>query len=91
MTETVHNNTALHRFELEADGAISFASYRLTNGVVVITHVETPHQLRGRGIASKLVDGALHMIRADGHKVIGECSFARAYLDRHREFADLRA
>ncbi|MBY0383224.1 MAG: N-acetyltransferase [Xanthobacteraceae bacterium] len=91
VTDTVRNNTTLHRFELDADGATSFASYRLADGVVVITHVETPDQLRGRGIASKLVDGALQIIRADGHKVIGQCSFARAYLARHSEFSDLLA
>jgi len=89
MTEPVRNNTALSRYELDADGATSFASYRLSDGVVVITHVETPRELRGRGTASKLVEGALRMIRADGNKVIGECSFARAYLDRHPEFSDL--
>ena len=87
----VRNNTVLHRYELDADGSTAFADYRLADGVVVITHVKTPDQLRGRGIASKLVEGALHMIRADGHKVIGRCSFARAYLDRHPEFTDLRA
>ncbi|MGY3482402.1 putative GNAT family acetyltransferase [Bradyrhizobium sp. USDA 4011] len=50
---------------------------------------ETPRALRGRGIASELVKGALELIRADGHKVIAGCSFVVDYLDKHPEYADL--
>jgi len=58
---------------------------------VIITHTETPRALRGQGIASELVKGALEMIRADGHKVIAGCGFVVDYLDKHPEYADLVA
>ncbi|MCF2523709.1 GNAT family N-acetyltransferase [Bradyrhizobium sp. G127] len=87
----VHNNTALSRYELDVDGAIAFANYRLTPRTVIITHTETPPALRGRGIASKLVQGALEQIRADGLKVVAGCGFVVDYLDKHPEFADLAA
>ena len=45
--------------------------------------------LRGRGIASELVRGALELIRADGRKVIAGCGFVVDYLRRNPEFADL--
>ena len=64
----VHDNKALSRFEMEAEGEIAFANYRLAPGKVIITHTETPRALRGRGIASELVKGALNLIRADGHR-----------------------
>ncbi len=54
---------------------LAFANYRLTPQAVIITHTETPRALRGRGIASELVKGALELIRADGHKVIAGCGF----------------
>ncbi|MGL5165255.1 MAG: GNAT family N-acetyltransferase [Afipia sp.] len=88
---TVSNNTALSRYELDVDGAIAFANYRLAPGTVIITHTETPYALRGRGIASKLVQGALEQIRADGLKVVAGCGFVVDYLDKHPEFADLAA
>ena len=50
---------------------------------------ETPAALRGRGIASELVKGALELIRSDGHKVVAGCSFVSEYLDQHPEVADL--
>lgn len=87
----VRNNTALNRYELDVNGAIAFANYRLAAGTVVITHTETPPALRGRGIASKLVKGTLEQIRADGLKVVAGCGFVVDYLDKHPEFSDLAA
>ncbi len=87
----VRNNTALSRYELDVDGAIAFADYRLAPGKVIITHTETPRALRGRGIASRLVQGALEQIRADGLKVVAGCGFVVDYLDKHPEFADVAA
>jgi predicted GNAT family acetyltransferase len=88
MTE-VRDNKALGRFEFDVEGALAFANYRLTPSAVIITHTETPQNLRGRGIASELVKGALQLIRADGSKVIAGCGFVADYLYKHPEFADL--
>jgi len=87
----VRDNKSLHRFELHVEGQTAFANYRQTPQAVIITHTETPRPLRGRGIASELVKGALEMIRADGHKVIAGCGFVVDYLDKHPEYADLVA
>jgi predicted GNAT family acetyltransferase len=88
---SVRDNKASHRFELDVDGQIAFAKYHLAPGAVVITHTETPRSLRGRGIASELIKGALQMIRDDGQKVIAGCGFVVDYLRKHPEFANLVA
>jgi predicted GNAT family acetyltransferase len=87
----VRDNKALNRFEMDVEDAMAFANYRLTPDAVIITHTETPRALRGRGIASELVKGALELIRADGRKVIAGCGFVVDYLDKHPEYADLAA
>ncbi|MCA6109022.1 GNAT family N-acetyltransferase [Bradyrhizobium cenepequi] len=87
----VRNNKAQSRFELDVEGGIAFANYRATPLAVIITHTETPRALRGRGIASELVKGALELIRADGHKVIAGCGFVVDYLGKHPEYRDLMA
>ena len=87
----VIDNKARHRFELAVEGDIAFANYRLTPQAVIITHTETPRSLRGRGIASELISGALELIRADGGKVIAGCGFVVDYLRKHPEYADLVA
>ena len=85
----VRDNTSLNRFELDVEGAVAFANYRMTPQAVIITHTETPRGLRGRGTASELVRGALDLIRADGRRVIAGCGFVADYLRKHPEFADL--
>lgn len=89
--DIIRNNAALSRYEMDVDGDTAFANYRIASGVVVITHVETPRALRGRGIGARMVEGALRMIRADGLKVVAGCSFARSYLAEHPEYHDLIA
>jgi predicted GNAT family acetyltransferase len=88
---TVRNNKAQNRFELDIEGAVAFANYRLAPSTVIITHTETPRALRGRGIASELVKGALELIRNDGLKVVAGCGFVMDYLQKHPEFSDLVA
>ena len=86
---SVRDNKAQSRFELDVEDAVAFANYRLAPGAVIITHTETPRALRGRGIASELVQGALQLIRADRLKVVAGCGFVVDYLRKHPEFADL--
>jgi predicted GNAT family acetyltransferase len=85
----VRDNKTKSRFELDVEGGIAFANYRRTPSSVVITHTETPRELRGHGVASELVHGALELIRTDGLKVIAGCGFVVDYLNKHPEFADL--
>jgi predicted GNAT family acetyltransferase len=85
----VRDNKAQNRFELDVEGGLAFANYRLSPSAVIITHTETPRALRGHGVASELVAGALELIRADGRKVIAGCSFVVDYLRKHPEYADI--
>jgi uncharacterized protein len=85
----VRDNKVRSRFELDVEGGVAFANYRLAPSAVVITHTETPRALRGQGIATKLVEGALALIRADGRKVIAGCDFVVDYLRKHPEYGDM--
>lgn len=91
MNSDVRQNAALSRFELDAEGETALAYYRLSNGVMTFHHTETPPHLQGRGIASRLVRGALEQARAQGMKVVPRCSFVGGYMARHPEFNDLLA
>ena len=89
MPSPVRNNTALHRFELDADGHTAVAYYTLSPGVITFTHTEVPPALEVHGIGSALVRGALDAARAQGLKVVAKCPFVSAYIAKHPEFADL--
>jgi uncharacterized protein len=83
------DNKAHHRFELEVEGHVAKSFYRIENGVITFIHTEVPPELGGKGIGSRLIKGALDQVRANGLKVIAECPFVKAYIEKHAEYADL--
>lgn len=91
MTRPLVPNSAHARFELDVDGHVAFANYRMTDGVVTITHTEVPSALRERGVGSRLVLALLEQARSEGLKVRPLCSFARFVMAQHPEFRDLLA
>ena len=86
---TVRDNPALSRFEMQTEGGTAVALYRAAPGLLTLYHTEVPPALRGRGLASRLVEGVLHQARARGLKVAPRCGFVRRYFDAHPEFHDL--
>ena len=89
-TPEVIDNTAAHRFEIAIDGHLSVADYRIEDGRMILPHTEVPAALQGQGIAGKLVKAALESARKQGLKVVPLCSYVAVYMDRHREYDDLR-
>jgi predicted GNAT family acetyltransferase len=85
----VRNNTAQNRFELHVDGEQAVAYYRMAPGVITFIHTEVPQALSGRGIGTKLIRGALEMVRAQGLKVVPQCPFVSAFMGKHPEYNDL--
>jgi predicted GNAT family acetyltransferase len=85
----VAHNEAAARFELPVQGQLSFAKYHLIDGVMWLTHTETPPALRGHGLAAQVVRAALEHARERGLKVRPACSYVRTYLRRHPEWQDL--
>ena len=60
-------------------------------GLVQITHTFVDPSLRGQGVASQLVQAAAEQLRRQGKKAIPICSYAKAWFERHSEYADLLA
>jgi predicted GNAT family acetyltransferase len=87
--DTVRDNPALKRFELDLNGHTAVAYYQLSPGVITLTHTEVPPELSGHGIGSKLVRGALEAARQQGLKVVAKCPFVGAYMAKHPELNDL--
>jgi len=89
MNDTVSDNPAQHRYELAVDGHVAASYYEIADGVITFVHTEVPPELGGKGIGSKLIKGALDQVRAEGLKVIAQCPFVKAYIEKHPEYADL--
>jgi predicted GNAT family acetyltransferase len=87
--DEIVNNRAHHRYELVVEGHLAATCYKLSDDVITFIHTEVPPELGGKGVGSALIGGALDQVRAEGLKVISECPFVKAYIDKHPEYADL--
>lgn len=91
MSVNISHDRHAHRFETRVDGALCELDYTLDDAVMTITHTGVPAEVGGRGIAAALVQAAMDEARTQGWKVVPACSYAAAWMQRHPEYADLRA
>lgn len=77
------------RFELEQDGHVAYLDYTVAGNILALVHTEVPKELRGRGLASELTKSALQWARDHNMRVDVICPIASAYVEKHREYADL--
>lgn len=89
MANQVRDHRAEQEFTLEADGEIAVAAYQREGDVIVFTHTLVPPRIEGRGVGSRLIRGALDAARDQGLKVVPQCPFVRAYIERHPAYRDL--
>lgn len=87
--EKVRDNRAEQEFELTVDGHRAVAAYQREDDRIVFTHTFVPKPIEGHGVAARLVRAALDSARDEGLKVVPQCSYVRAYIDRHPEYRDL--
>lgn len=87
----VQHNEAEQRFEVQMGGHLSVADYELEGNRMVFTHTYVPPELRGRGIAEKLVRTALEHARATQKRVVPACSYVAVFVQRNPDFAPLLA
>lgn len=86
--EVVHNE-AEQRFETWIDGYLSKLDYIRDGKNFVITHVGVYPELRGQGIAGKIVEVGLEYAKENSLRVVPMCSYAAAYIRKHPEYAEL--
>lgn len=85
----VTHNEHERRFETLVQGQLAVCEYMIQGGAMVFTHTYVPSELRGRGVAQKLVRAALEHAREQNRKVVPACSYVAAYIERAREFQPL--
>lgn len=92
MDATVRNAEDRSRYELVVDGeVVAFADYREQGDVVVLPHTEVAPHLRGKGMGTRLVQGALDDLRSKGKRIVPACWYVRAFVDANEGYADLVA
>lgn len=85
----MRDNTEAHRFELEENGLMAWAEYRIRDGKYILPHVEADPPLRGTGAASRLMQQIVDHARANQLVLEPRCSYARIWFQRHPEAEDV--
>jgi len=77
----VRDAVAEQRYEArQGETVVGVLLYELDGDVVTFTHT---------GVGSTLARRALDDARASGRRVVPACPFVKAWIGRHREYADL--
>jgi predicted GNAT family acetyltransferase len=75
----------------EAAKVVGVLRYAREGDVVVMPSTVTDPEYRGNGIAAALTRTALDDVRAAGQHVRALCWYVDEWIDRHPDYADLRA
>jgi predicted GNAT family acetyltransferase len=85
----VTHNAGTNSFETWVENYLSKLDYIQDGKNFVITHVGVHPELRGQGLAGRLVEASLEYAKENSLRVIPMCSYAAAYMRRHPEYAEL--
>jgi uncharacterized protein len=89
MALLIQHDPKAQEFTAEVSGYRAVLQYRYADRVMTIAHIGVPPAISGRGVAAELARAALHLAREERWTVNPECSYARAFMRRHQEYADL--
>ena len=78
------------RYELRLGGEVAVVvDYRRRDGEIAFDHTRTVPELRGRGLAGRLVERALAEAKENGDAVLPYCWFVGEYVEKHPEYLPL--
>jgi len=80
-----------YRAAVAGSSAIGRLTYQRRGNVLTADHTLVPPEIGGKGVAALLVEALIAGARADGEKIVPQCSYVEAAFRRHPDWADLRA
>lgn|SRR5690606_3376068 len=88
-TLEIVNNIEANRFETWINGLGSKLDYIEDKDTLAITHVGVHPDLRGQGVAGKLMQFAMDYAKSKSLRVIPICSYAMSWIQKHEEYKEL--
>ena len=77
------------RFYIDIKGDNAHLDYSLQDDKIDLYHTFTPPQLRGRGLAGKLVEFAFNYAKENNLKIIPSCPFIPYFLEKNPQYNEL--
>jgi len=91
MSQNVVHDAQASRFEIRIADQVAELVYILADGRMAMVHTGVPRELEGKGYGGQLAKAALEYAKRENLRVVPQCSFVRAYIERHPEYAGLVA
>jgi uncharacterized protein len=79
-----------YRAHIAGSAHIGRLSWVRRGGARVAEHTLVPPAIGGRGVAARLVEALVGDARAQGFKVVPQCSYVDVAFARHPEWAELK-
>lgn len=90
MKSFVHN-AVKSRFEYHSQGEVAICEYESLDGIWYLNHTSVPGSMRGQGVAGKLAEFVLNHVAAQNGKIVPNCSYIAAYIEKHQHLTRLLA
>lgn len=71
------------------DGVAELTYSRLSDDRIIADHTGVDDSLRGLGVGQALVERLVSDARAEGFRIVPQCSFVKAQLRRHPDWSDV--
>lgn len=94
MEDSIRRVSSGHRgaFVVERAGQrLAELSYTVAGSRIILDHTQVDDSLRGTGTGAKLVAAAVQWARAEGHRLLPLCPFAKSVFDKTPAYADVLA
>jgi len=88
MNEVV-NDIQGSRFVLDVNGHKVYVLYAEDKEILDLYSTYTPSQLRGQGLAEKVVLAAFEYAKEKNLKVLANCWYVRKFIEKHEEYEAL--
>ena len=79
------------RYEQNVENLTVYARTHMKSETLYVDYVFAPPELRGKGAAGAFMKGLMELARGKNWKVEPVCGYAAGWLQRHKEFDDLKA
>jgi predicted GNAT family acetyltransferase len=89
MEEKVIHDKAKSQFIISIEDKEAYVDYNIENNRMNLYHTYTDPELRGKGLAAKVVIAALEYAKENNLKVEPGCTYVQSFISRHKEYEEL--
>lgn len=83
-------NDSKGRYFVTVEGHEAEMTYsRAGEKLIIIDHTGVPDALRGKGVGKALVQRGVEDARREGRKILPLCPYAKAQIDKNRDWQDV--